>query len=87
MCDAVAGKILTVGGAPSYQDDSDTSNAHVITISAPWAKPQVTTINSMWYTRAYANGVALPDNKVLILGGQTYAKPFTDTNAILTPEL
>ena len=84
MYDAVAGKILTVGGSPSYQDSNATSNAHVITISE---QPIVTRINSMAYARAYANGVALPDGSVFITGGQSYPVPFTDTLAIMTPEL
>jgi galactose oxidase len=33
------------------------------------------------------DAVVLPDGKAFITGGQSYAKPFTDTNAILTPEL
>ena len=41
----------------------------------------------MWYARAFANGVVLPDGKVFITGGQTFTDPFTDNNAILTPEL
>jgi hypothetical protein len=41
----------------------------------------------MHYARAFANGVVLPNGKVFITGGQTYAVPFTDTNSILTPEL
>ena len=87
MYDAVAGKILTVGGSPDYQNSYATSNAHVITIGNPGSYPIVTTINSMWFARAFANGIVLPDGTVFITGGQTYAMPFKDTNAILTPEL
>jgi galactose oxidase len=41
----------------------------------------------MSYARAFANGVVLPDGTVFLSGGQTYAKPFQDTNAVLVPEL
>ena len=87
MYDAVAGKILTVGGSPDYQDSYATSNAHIITLGAPGEVPTVTTIGNMAYARAFANGVVLPDGTVLITGGQTYAEPFSDANSILIPEL
>jgi galactose oxidase len=103
MYDAVNGKILTVspphltqklsltphqvGGSPDYQDSYATTNAHLITIGTPGTTPTVQTLTSMHYARAFANGVVLPNGKVFITGGQTYAVPFTDTNSILTPEL
>ena len=39
------------------------------------------------YPRAFANGVVLPDGKVLILGGTTYARLFSDLDPVLFPEL
>jgi galactose oxidase len=41
----------------------------------------------MAYPRAFANGVVLPNGQVLIVGGQTYAQPFSDDNSVLVPEL
>lgn len=41
----------------------------------------------MAYARSFANGVALPDGTVLVVGGQAYAKPFTDGTSALVPEL
>lgn len=87
MYDAINGKILTLGGSPSYQDSNATSNAHLITIDTPPAVPTVTKLTSMTYKRAYANAVVLPDGKVMVTGGQSYAVPFTDTTAALNPEL
>lgn len=87
MFDAVAGKILTVGGSPDYQDSDATTNAHIITIGTPPAVPSVETIGSMSYARAFANSVILPDGTVLITGGQVYAVPFSDNTSQLTPEL
>jgi galactose oxidase len=80
-----AGKILTLGGAPHYQDAKATANAHVITISGT----AVTTrkVASMRYERAYHNSVVLPDGKVLVTGGQTYAVPFSDNAPIYNAEL
>lgn len=87
MFDAVAGKILTVGGSPDYQDSDATTNAHIITIGTPPAIPTVETIDSMSYARAFANSVILPDGTVFITGGQLYAVPFSDNTSQLTPEL
>jgi galactose oxidase len=87
MYDAVNGKILTLGGAPSYQDSSATTNVHVITIGDPGTIPTVARVGSMAFARAYANAVVLPDGKVFVAGGQTFAKPFNDDNAILIPEI
>ena len=41
----------------------------------------------MAYRRTFINSVVLPDGSVLVLGGQAYAKPFTDTGAAQAPEL
>ena len=87
MYDAVNGKILTVGGAPSYGPSTATSNAHIITIGAPNTTPTVQSINPMWYARAFANAVVLPDGQVFITGGQLQAMPFTDTTAVFISEI
>lgn len=41
----------------------------------------------MNYARAFANGVAMPDGKVFVVGGQVDAEPFSDATSQLTPEL
>jgi len=87
MYDAVNGKILTVGGAPKYQGNQATGNAHIITIGTPGATPSVTQIASMSYARSFGNSVVLPDGSVFIVGGQSWAEPFTDDTAIFYPEL
>lgn len=87
MYDAVAGKIFTAGGSPSYQNSGATNNVHLITIGSPNVKPTVQALTSMTYKRAFANGVVLPNGKIFVIGGQPYAVPFTDTDAVLTPEL
>ena len=80
MYDAVAGKILTLGGSPSYQDSTATSNVHLITMSTPNSIPTVQTLTSMRNARAFANAVILPNGKVFVTGGQTYAVPFSDAH-------
>ena len=87
MYDAVAGSILTVGGSPDYQNTPGTSAAHIITIDDPNTTPDVTQISSMAYNRMFANGVALPDGTVFVVGGQEVGRPFSDEGAHFTPEL
>jgi len=88
MYDAVAGKILKVGGSEDYQNSDANSNAFVITLADnPPAIPQVQQIGNAAFQRSFANSVILPDGKVLITGGQVYANPFSDDTAQYTPEL
>ncbi|KAK3986375.1 hypothetical protein QBC44DRAFT_248232 [Cladorrhinum sp. PSN332] len=88
MYDALNGKILTLGGAPSYTNSSATAAAHIVTLpSTPFSIPSVEEIQPMHFPRAYANSVILPTGDVLIVGGTTYARQWTDANATLIPEL
>lgn len=41
----------------------------------------------MAYARAFHSSVVLPTGHVLVLGGQTFAVPFSDDNSILVPEM
>jgi galactose oxidase len=82
------GKIFTVGGATAYQDAEATNRAYTIDISGGPSKPVAFARTSdMAYARAFNNSVVLPDGKVLVVGGQQYAEPFTDTGGVLSPEL
>ncbi|KAF1999280.1 carbohydrate-binding module family 32 [Amniculicola lignicola CBS 123094] len=87
MYDALAGKILTVGGAPSYQNSVARKNAFVITLGAVNTNPGVAQTGSMAFARGFANSVILPDGTVFTAGGQVTVQPFTDTTASLIPEL
>jgi large repetitive protein len=78
------GKILKVGGAPGYEDLPATSASHVIDING---EVSVRTVAPMAYPRIFANGVVLPNGQVVIIGGQTIGKLFSDDNSILVPEL
>ena len=81
-----AGKILTVGGAPRYSDSIATNRAYGIDITGG-GTPAVTKLAPMKHPRAFASSVVLPDGTVLVVGGQAYAKTFTDATAALAPEL
>jgi galactose oxidase len=79
------GKILTVGGAPSYQDSNATATANIVDISSGTA--QVKSTSSMHYQRAFANSVALPTGQVFTVGGESYAVPFSDQTSDMSPEM
>jgi galactose oxidase len=80
-----AGKILTIGGAPSYDSSTATANAHILTING--GNVSVRAVASMANARAFANSVVLPDGNVIVFGGQNFALPFSDNTSVLTPEL
>ncbi|MGF6551697.1 RICIN domain-containing protein [Paraburkholderia youngii] len=79
------GKILTIGGAPSYDSTWASANANLIDINGGTAK--VRQVAAMAYARAFHNSVVLPNGQVVVIGGQTYPRPFSDDLAVLTAEL
>jgi hypothetical protein len=86
------GKILKVGGAPAYQQSTGTTyatnSAYLIDISAgPGSTPKVTPLTPMSYQRAFSNSVVLPNGSVVVIGGQSIPEPFTDSAAIMVPEI
>jgi len=89
------GKILTLGGATAYQDITGsgmntqaTNRAYTIDIGGGPTRPvRVARTSDMAYARSFANSVVLPDGEVLVLGGQQHPQSFTDTGAVLSPEL
>ncbi|MFG2639173.1 discoidin domain-containing protein [Streptomyces sp. NPDC048362] len=88
--DAVAydvGKLLTLGGAPAYEDVAATNRAYTVTVTDSNSKPTSTRTGDMSYARAFANSVVMPDGEVAVFGGQSYAKPFSDGHSVLTPEI
>ncbi|THV54344.1 hypothetical protein BGAL_0029g00390 [Botrytis galanthina] len=90
MFDAVAGKILTIGGSPDYDKSWATSNAHVITLNGPGVYPDVEPAgnNGMMHSeRVFHTSVVLPDGTVFIAGGQTFGVAFNEENVQFVPEL
>ncbi|WDD93078.1 RICIN domain-containing protein [Burkholderia sp. FERM BP-3421] len=87
------GQILKVGGAKSYQQNGATptyaSNAaYLIDITrGPNQTVGVKRINGMTYQRAFASSVVLPNGNIVVVGGQSVPQPFTDTSAVLVPEI
>ncbi|KAG7143032.1 Galactose oxidase like protein [Verticillium longisporum] len=87
MYDAVAGKILSAGGAPEYTDSDATARAHITTVGEAFAPSVVERVPDMASPRGFANAVVLPDGTVLVTGGQRRAVVFTNTDAVLTAEI
>jgi galactose oxidase len=87
------GKILKVGGAPAYDQPASgtiyaTNSAYLIDITAGVNQaPTVKQLTPMTYQRAFSNSVVLPNGNVVVIGGQSIPEPFTDSAAILVPEI
>jgi galactose oxidase len=79
-------KLLKVGGAPNYDNSPSMPNAVLIDGSGS-GNPVVTQLAPMNYARGFHNSVVLPNGQVVVVGGQTLDQPFTDTNAVLVPEI
>ncbi|KAI4212091.1 MAG: hypothetical protein LQ351_005121 [Letrouitia transgressa] len=98
MYDAVEGKILSAGGAPSYnyrdgdgyiRGEKATTNAYVITLDQPndEVDVQIAGDGGMHFARSFAHAVILPDGETLVVGGQEEPRVFTERTAQLTPEI
>ncbi|MEJ8850274.1 PA14 domain-containing protein [Variovorax rhizosphaerae] len=78
------GKVLKVGGAIHNAGAPANNLSYVIDLNAGVS---VRKINPMAYARAFQNSVVLPNGQVVVLGGQTVANAFSDSNSVLVPEL
>jgi galactose oxidase len=81
------GKIFSAGGAQYYDMAPGLRIAHLISIDQVGAPASVERLPDMKYARAFANVVALPDGKILIIGGQGWAQGFTDIDPVFPAEL
>ncbi|MGW3208795.1 discoidin domain-containing protein [Streptomyces sp. NPDC001135] len=81
------GKFLTLGGATAYENATATNRAYTVDANGSNGKPVSARTGDMSYARSFGNSVVLPDGKVAVFGGQSYAKPFSDGHSALTPEI
>ena len=79
-------KLLKADGGKNYDSGYANTYAAIIDASHP-GNPVVTQVAPMTYARSFANSVVLPNGQVVILGGQTTPRPFTDVNSVLVPEI
>ena len=97
MYDAVEGKILSAGGASSYNyKDGDgnirgekaTTDAFVITLDKVNASAEVKPAGQgMHFPRSFAHAVILPNGETLVVGGQEEPRVFTENTPQLVPEI
>ncbi|KFA74394.1 hypothetical protein S40288_03973 [Stachybotrys chartarum IBT 40288] len=88
MYDAEAGLIVSAGGGPHYSSTPTTRNTHIIQLDDNVnTLVNVTRVADMAYARAYHNSVILPNGQVVVIGGQSQARSFQDTDAILPAEV
>lgn len=98
MYDAVEGKILAAGGAPSYnykdsngviRSEKATTEAYVITLDQPNKEVdvQIAGDGGMHFPRSFAHAVILPNGETLVVGGQEEPRVFTENTPQLTPEI
>ena len=97
MYDAVAGKILTVGGAPQYKyanykckpkTSPASNNSFIITLGEVNQKPSVDIAGGgMKYARIFHHAVILPNGETFVAGGQVQGTPFWENLPQLTPEI
>jgi galactose oxidase len=82
-------KILTLGGAPTYSDGSQASNrSYVLDLSAgAFSNPNVRQVGNLNFARGMGSSVLLADGQVMAMGGMPKPVAFSETDAILTPEL
>jgi YVTN family beta-propeller protein len=82
------GKILIAGGAANYTLSSGLpatkTSAYIVDINGD---VKVSKISPMVYPRGYANGVVLPDGKVMMVGGMTQMLEFSNAYAVLPTEV
>jgi galactose oxidase len=79
------GKILTLGGAVNYENGAVSNRAYIIDINGSEATVKRT--SNMQFGRALVNSVVLPNGEVVVVGGQTSVKLFSDNNAVLEAEI
>ncbi|MDP9052713.1 MAG: RICIN domain-containing protein, partial [Acidobacteriota bacterium] len=81
------GMIMKTGGAPGYENVNAEANTYLININNGVNGVSVAKLAPMAYPRAFSNGVALPNGQVVIVGGETFPVTFSDSTAILIPEI
>lgn len=80
------GKVLLVGGSDRrLATPTSVNNVYRIDLSGP--SPIITPGAPMHYPRALSNTVTLPTGEVLVIGGNTVARIFTDEGAVYPAEI
>ncbi len=78
------GKLLTAGGWLNGGNIVSTNQAFTVDLNGP--APVVAATNPMAHARKFHNGVMLPTGEVLVVGGNTSGRKFSDDGAVMVPE-
>ncbi|MEM8906402.1 MAG: PA14 domain-containing protein, partial [Bacteroidota bacterium] len=81
------GKILKVGGAGTFEEDTPANGRSYIIDMNGNGNPQVSQVDNLAQSRNYHNSVVLPNGEVLVIGGIPISDVFSDQNSRLTPEI
>ena len=80
------GQVMLLGGA-DRRSSPPTSVDHVYLVDLNGPAPTVTAGAPMNYPRALLNSVTLPNGEVLVVGGNTVARIFSDEGSVLPAEI
>ncbi|MBI2731902.1 MAG: DUF1929 domain-containing protein [Aquabacterium sp.] len=80
-----AGKILKVGGSSWNNNTPSSAGAYLLDTNNGGVDVQK--LAPMAYPRTFSNSVVLPNGQVVVVGGQTTTLEFSDSNAVLAPEI
>lgn len=80
------GKVLLVGGADRrFSSPTSSDNVYLVDLNGP--APVISQGAAMTYPRTLSNSVTLPTGEVLVVGGNTVAKLFSDQGSVLAAEI
>lgn len=79
------GKLLVAGGATAGNNQVSTNKAMIIDINGP--SPTITPVAPMAHARKFQSGVMLPNGEVLVVGGNTSGRKFSDVGSVLAAEI
>jgi len=80
------GKVMLIGGGDRrLNNPTSINNAYLVDLNG--ATPVITQAAPMNFPRALSNSVTLPNGEVLVIGGNTVAKVFTDEGSVLPAEI
>lgn len=80
------GKVILIGGSDKRLDNPTSVN-NVFLVDLNTAVPEVTQGAPMNYPRALSNAVTLPNGEVLVIGGNTVARLFSDEGSVYPAEI
>ncbi len=85
MVQFAEGKMLVTGGNQGSWRAGSRTEAFVIDLNG--ATPSITATGSMAFARTFANLVTLPTGEVLVIGGNTSGKTFSDDGSVFEAEI